>query len=97
MESDISGSLDQPELIISQVFELDDMFGFCQDIFGLNRSVSLSTSIIFFMGRFLAIQAEIHREIVVDFAHEPCPQKRHFIFFLPIPLIPSLASSLRKK
>jgi len=64
MESDISGSLDQPELIISQVFELDDMFGFCQDIFGLNRSVSLSTSII---------------------------------FFLPIPLIPSLASSLRKK
>jgi len=64
MESDISGSLDQPELIISQVFEFDDMFGFCQDIFGLNLSVSLSTSII---------------------------------FFLPILLIPSLASSLRKK
>ena len=28
MESDISGLLNLPELMISQVFELDDMFGF---------------------------------------------------------------------
>jgi hypothetical protein len=32
MESDISGLLNFPDLKIPQVFELDDIFCFCQDI-----------------------------------------------------------------
>jgi len=32
MESDISGLLNFPDLKIPQVFELDDIFYFCQDI-----------------------------------------------------------------
>ena len=32
-----SGLLDLPELKIPQVFELDDMFGFCQDISDFKR------------------------------------------------------------
>ena len=34
MESDISGLLNFTDLKITQVFELDDMFGFCQ---GMSR------------------------------------------------------------